>query len=284
VTVVDNASGDGSPDMVESEFPQVRLFRSGENLGFPRANNVALPRARGDYVLLLNPDTIIADNSLFGEWVSFMDNHREAGASGPRLTHGNGTHQVGDAGFRPSLTTVFFHAVFLSKLFPRLFKGLFLGSVGADRPMEVDWISGAAFMVRRSILPETGLLNENIFMFAEDVEWGCRIRSFGYKVYYLPQIAVVHLQGASIKKHEDRVRMSLLWIESMRYVYSLLNGAGTLWLFNILLGLGFLLRAVLYCLLHWLGGGGSEAGTMSRIMAHSFLFALGSAGRPAGGR
>ena len=284
VSVVDNASGDGSPDMVEAEFPRVYLIRNRENLGFGRANNLAIPRAAGEYVLLLNPDTIIGDNSLFREWTSFMDNHPEAGASGARLTHADGKHQVGDGGFRPSLAAVFFHALFLSKVFPRLFKGLFLGPVGKTLPMEVDWISGAAFMVRKSILPETGLLNEHIFMFAEDVEWGCRIRSFGYKVYYLPQITIVHLQGASIKKREDRIRMSFLWIESMRYVYSLLYGARTLWLFNILLGLGFLLRAVVYRLFYRIGRGGSEAEIMSRIMARSFLFALAGVEKTAPGR
>jgi N-acetylglucosaminyl-diphospho-decaprenol L-rhamnosyltransferase len=280
VIVVDNASTDGSPAMVETEFPRVRLYRNMENLGFSRANNLAIPGAAGEYVLLLNPDTIVNDNALFKEWVSFMDDHREAGASGCRLVYPGGKHQVGDAGFRPSLKSMFFYATFLSRIFPRRFEGLFLGFVGTDRVMEVDWVSGAAFMVRKSILPEAGLLDENIFMFAEDVEWGCRIRSLGYRVYYLPQIAIIHLQGATIKRNEDRKKMSFLWIKSMRYVYSMLNGARTLWLFDVLLSFSFLLRAVLYCLFSCFGANG-EAGVRSNIMFHSFLFALSGMGKPA---
>ena len=280
VIVVDNASSDGSPDMVKKEFPGVHLLCNGENVGFSRANNLAIPGAAGEYVLLLNSDTIIEDNSILGEWVAFMDGHPEAGASGCRLTYPGGAHQVGDAGFRPSLKTLFFYSFFLSRLFPRVFKGLFLGSVDANREMEVDWVSGAAMMVRKSVLPEAGLLDEDIFMFAEDIEWGCRIGSKGYKVYYLPGIAIVHLQGASVKKHEDRKKMSFLWIESVRYVYSMLNGANALWLFDLVLGSGFLLRAVLYFLFSCFSANG-EARAKSRIMFHSSLFTLRGMGKPA---
>jgi N-acetylglucosaminyl-diphospho-decaprenol L-rhamnosyltransferase len=281
VLVVDNASTDGSPAMVEAEFPHVRLFRNTENLGFSKANNFAIPTAQGEYVLLLNSDTIVNDTSLLKEWVSFMDDHREAGASGCRLVHPDGTHQVGDGGFRPSLKSVFFYVTFVSRIFPRRFKGLFLGSLGTDLPMEVDWVSGAAFMVRKSILPETGLLDEDIFMFAEDVEWGCRIRSAGYKVYYLPHIAITHLQGASIKGYEERKKMSVLWIKSMRHVYSMLNGSRTLVLLDILLSFGFLLRAVLYFLFSCFARNDAPK-TMSRIMFHSFLFVLSRMEKTAG--
>ena len=103
VIVVDNASTDGSPATVEAEFPCVHLFRNTENLGFSKANNPAMPAAQGEYVLLLNSDTIVKDNALFKKWVSFMDDHRGAGASGCRLVNPDGTHQVGDGGFRPCL-------------------------------------------------------------------------------------------------------------------------------------------------------------------------------------
>jgi N-acetylglucosaminyl-diphospho-decaprenol L-rhamnosyltransferase len=280
VIVVDNASTDGSPDMVKTEFPRVRLLRNAENLGFSKANNLAIPDAAGEYVLLLNSDTIVKETTLFKEWVSFMDDHREAGASGCKLVYPDGTHQVGDGGFRPSLKSLFVYATFLSRVFPRRFRGLFLGATGTDRVTEVDWVSGAAFMVRKSILPDTGLLNEDIFMFAEDIEWGCRIRSLGHSVYYLPYIEITHLQGASIKRHEDRKRMSFLWIESMRYVYSMLNRTRTLWPFDILLSFSFLIRAMLYFLFSCFVANG-EARTRSRIMFHSFLFALSRMGKPA---
>lgn len=118
VIVVDNASSDCSVEMVRQRFPQVRLMVNQENLGFTRANNRAIERTSGEYVLLLNPDTIILGNHTVMDWLSFMDEHRDAGASGCKLVFPDGSHQVGDAGFRPTLGSVASYALFLSRMSP----------------------------------------------------------------------------------------------------------------------------------------------------------------------
>ncbi len=253
IIVVDNASADGSPQMVAATFPTVRLICNNENLGFAKANNQAMKEAEGDYILLLNSDTVVPDNQIFTEWLSFMDIHRESGASGCRLVKADGAHWVGDAGFKPSLGTIFGYSFFLSKLFPGRFKGLFLNYHVEAAAAEVDWVSGAALLVRRTILPEVGILDENIFMYAEDVEWGCRIRSRGYKIFYLPELVIIHLVGASTKKHEEGV-FSYLWIENLRRLYQRFNPKQPLFLFDLIFATGFLLRSFLYLLVYMASG------------------------------
>jgi len=253
IIVVDNASADGSPQMVAATFPTVRLICNGDNLGFAKANNQALKEAQGDYILLLNSDTVVPDNRIFSEWLSFMDRHGEAGASGCRLVKADGDHWVGDAGFKPSLGSIFSYSFFLSRLFPGIFKGLFLNYHVTAPAAEVDWVSGAAFLVRRAILPEVGLLDENVFMYAEDVEWGCRIRSRGYKIFYLPGPVIIHLVGASAKKHKAG-GFSHLWIENLRRLYGRFNPGQPLFLFDLIFAAGLLLRSFLYLVVYMASG------------------------------
>jgi GT2 family glycosyltransferase len=245
IIVVDNASSDGSPQMVMTAFPSVRLICNIENLGFARANNQAIREAKGDYILLLNSDTVVPDNHIFSEWLAFMDNHHEAGASGCRLVKADGDHWVGDAGFKPSLGSILSYSFFLSKFFPGIFKGLFLNYHVTAPAAEVDWISGAAFMVRRAILPEVGLLDETVFMYAEDVEWGCRIRSKGYQIFYLPGPVIIHLVGSSTKRHKEG-GYSHLWIENLRRLYGRFNPGQPLFLFDLIFAAGLLLRSFFY--------------------------------------
>ena len=248
VILFDNGSEDGTPDMVEAEFPQVSLIRHHENLGFPKANNRAIEHAQGDYIVLLNSDTVIIEPSVFSQWVEFMDRHPEAGASGCRLQYPDGNHQVGDAGFQPGLATVFNYAFFLSKIFPRLFRGLFVSYTGSG-PVEVDWICGADLMVRRSILPEVGVLDEDIFIFAEDIEWGCRIKSKGHKVYYLPDLRIVHLHGATTDKYPTM--FSGMPLKNLRGLYRSFNPRQPLILYDLIISTGFLLRCTLYWLMFY---------------------------------
>lgn len=246
VIVVDNASSDGSPAMVRKEFPAVRLFINNSNLGFAKANNQGLAAACGEYNLLLNSDTLINDPQLFARWTSFMDQHPEAGASGCRLVFPGGAYQVGDAGFRPSLLTALNFSLFLSKLFPQHCRGLFLQDEKPTRPFEVDWVSGADFLVRKSVLPLTGLLDASIFMYAEDIEWGCRIREYGYKIYYLPHLEIVHLQGASSVRDRSPNTYSVSWLQNIRNLYAYARPGPSVYLFDAALCLGYALRAGLY--------------------------------------
>jgi N-acetylglucosaminyl-diphospho-decaprenol L-rhamnosyltransferase len=280
IIVVDNASSDGSVTMVEEAFPEVVLICNPRNLGFARANNQALRVARGAYVLLLNSDTIIKQGGLWEAWLAFMDSHPYAGASGCRLIYPDGSHQVGDAGFRPDPTTTCNYALFLTHLSPSRFNGLFLSYRKLSAPLEVDWVCGAALLVRASILDQVGLLDEKHFMYAEDVEWGCRIKSQGFAVYYLPHLEIIHLQGASTRKQEDSKEFSLLWLANLRRLYSFYHGSRGLLLFDLMLSFGFLLRSVFYYLLS-LKQAGENLRAKSFRMAKCLEFCLRQVGNRA---
>ncbi len=239
--VVDNASSDGSPEAVLAEFKDARLLRNDANLGFAAANNQGIRAARGEYVLLLNSDTLVPEGDIFAEWVGFMDEHPDVAASGCRLTWPDGRHQTGDAGHRPSLGTLLNHALFLSRLAPWRLRGLFAVGVGPGPPRAVDWVSGAALLARRSALDVVGLLDESFFMYAEDVEWCCRMRSLGYAVAYLPGLRIVHLQGGSAAPG-----VGVRWLESLQRLYASYHPREPRFLFRVVLAAGFLLRAGLY--------------------------------------
>ena len=246
VIVVDNASYDGSSKLVEKEFPRVKLIRNETNVGYTKANNQGIKLAQGDYILLLHSDTIISDNKILAKWVSFMDLHPDAGASGCRLVLPNGQHQEGDAGFKPSLSSIINYSMFLSLLSPQKFKSLFLDYKKLPKEIEVDWVNGAGFLVRKSILDKTGPLKEDLIMFTEDIEWGCRIRASGHKIFYLPYLELIHFSGASLKKRDDKNEFSLMWIENLRRLCFLNKNKRSFFLYDLALLNGFYLRAVLY--------------------------------------
>ena len=243
--IIDNNSTDGSSQMVAEEFPMARLIINNSNEGFARANNKALKGAQSRYALLLNSDTIVPDTGIFDKWISFMDRHPEAGASGCKLIKADGAHWVGDAGYKPSIATIFSYAFFLSKIFPVRFHGIFLNYDASAEATEVDWISGAAFLVRRKILDEVGLLDENVFMYAEDVEWGCRIKDKGHKIFYLPWMVIIHLVGASTNKNKGHA-YSNLWLENLRHLYGKFNPDQPIFIFDIIFSVGLLMRSFLY--------------------------------------
>ena len=226
--------------------PRGPFVRNTVNQGFAKANNQALGMCAGEYICLLNPDVRINDGTLFTRWIAFMDAHGEAGASGCKLVFPDGSHQVGDGGFRPGIASAANYALFLSKCFPRRAKGLFVSSATLSKEMEVDWVCGAGLMVRSSILAKTGLLDEGTFMYAEDVEWGCRIRSYGYKVYYLPFLQIVHYQGMSMKAGHLGKTASTLWLENLRRLYKRLHPHEPPFFYDAVMSFGFLLRAGLY--------------------------------------
>jgi GT2 family glycosyltransferase len=243
--IVDNNSTDGSQEMVSAEFPMARLIKNNSNEGFARANNRGLREVQGRYVLLLNSDTIIPDTGIFGKWISFMDGHPEAGASGCKLIKADGSHCVGDAGYKPSVGSILSYAFFLSKIFASSFHGIFLNYHVSAEATAVDWISGAAFMVRRSILVKVGLLDENVFMYAEDVEWGCRIKANGHKIFYLPELVIIHLVGGSSRKNNGHA-YSNLWLENLRRLYAKFNPDQPIFIFDLIFAAGLLMRAFLY--------------------------------------
>lgn len=185
VIVIDNASTDGSGQMVQKEFPQVILIANKENLGFARGNNQGLNQASGKLVLLLNSDTVVKPGAL-EKMVKFMDQHPEAGTIGPKLLNEDGSLQASVGKF-PSLPVV------LVMLFKEHFGGSQLVRRSYDQTRSVDWVMGAALMVRKEILDKTGLMDEEIFMYYDEVEWCYRIKKAGFQIYFYPEAEITHL-------------------------------------------------------------------------------------------
>ena len=210
VTVVDNASQDGSIEMVRKEFPQARAIASPTNGGFARANNIglrtygfgqnqplaSLPR----YALLLNPDTEVPPTAL-AEMIALMDRRPELGAAGPRLVLPDGRLDKACRRAFPTPMSFVYRGLGLSKLFPThpRFGQYNLTYLPEDEETEVDSVVGAFMIVRREALEAVGLLDESFFMYGEDLDWAFRIKQAGWKIWYYPKVTVFHHKGAASK-------------------------------------------------------------------------------------
>jgi len=201
VFVVDNNSADGSCSMVLREFPEIILIKNNENRGFSAANNQALKRASGRYILLLNPDTIVEENT-FKSCISFMENHHDAGATGVRMIDGKGKLLPESKRALPTPRTALFKMSGLSYLFPksRFFNKYYLGHLNSLETTKADIISGAFMFLRSEAVRKTGLLDEEFFMYGEDVDYSYRLQKAGYCNYYFPEVKIIHYKGESTKK------------------------------------------------------------------------------------
>lgn len=201
VIVVDNDSSDGSPEMVESSFPSVVLLRQTENLGFSRGNNVGIRAANGRYILLLNSDTEVLGDALEKMCVH-MEAHHDIGVLGAKLLNPDHSIQLSCRRF-PSYRTALFHRYsILTRLFPRnrYSSEYLMTRTGHEEVMEVDWVSGACLLARREAVIGVGLLDEEFFMYAEDVDWCYRMKRAGWRVVYFPAAEVMHHIGKSSRK------------------------------------------------------------------------------------
>lgn len=197
VIVVDCASSDGSVEMVRREFPWVRLIASDENLGYARGNNLGVTRATGRYVLILNPDTEIVGDALT-RMVHYLDAHPMVGALGPGLRYPDGALQSSRRRF-PTLATAFCESTLLHQWFPknRVARRYHMSDRPADAPQQVDWLVGAALMIRREAWQQAGPLDEGFFMYFEELDWCRRCRAAGWEIHYLPAAQIVHHEGKS---------------------------------------------------------------------------------------
>ncbi|HEX5831006.1 MAG TPA: glycosyltransferase family 2 protein [Gemmatimonadaceae bacterium] len=204
VWVVDNASGDGTVEMVAAEFPQVHLVASPTNDGFARANNRVLREVRSDYVLLLNPDTVVLDDA-FTRPIEFLRRTPRAGMVTCRLVKRDGTLDLACRRAFPTPFDGFCRAAGLSRLFPRSprFARYNLTYLDEMLPARVDAVNGAFMLVRREAMAEVGLLDEDYFMYMEDLDWCFRFATHGWHVYYDPSAVVVHLKGESGKQSSE---------------------------------------------------------------------------------
>ncbi len=207
--VVDNASTDGSAGIATRDFPNVLLIRNTANLGFARANNQGIRATDGEYVLLLNSDTVIPQGAL-AALAGFLGAHPEAGAVGPRLLRPDGTPQPFAFGGDPSPVYL------LRRGFSRLALHRYLHDWATGEILGCDWVSGACLMARRAAIEAAGLLDENIFMYFEDADWCLRMRRAGWRVYYDPQISITHIGGQSLRQNPAARRA---YQDSLRYFY-----------------------------------------------------------------
>jgi GT2 family glycosyltransferase len=201
VIVVDNASEDGSVEMLRRDFPRVRLIANRSNLGFSRANNLGLKLSRGEFCLLINPDTIVQENVL-RVMLDFFQSHPQAGLGGCKILNPDGTFQSACRRSFPTPWVALTKIVGLGTLFPksRTFGRYNLTYRNIDESYEVDAISGSFMMVRRTVYEQVGGFDEDFFMYGEDLDWCYRIQHAGWKVFYVHTTSIIHYKGESTRR------------------------------------------------------------------------------------
>jgi len=208
IIVVDNASTDESPDMVKTLFPNVKIIRNAENLGFPKGNNIGVQASRGKYVYLLNSDIKVCAGCL-DALADYLDQNPNVGMVGPKILNRDLTHQSSCRRF-PTLWNNFCEVTGLVKIFPgsSLFSGEHMFYFKGDRLLDADVLVGCFWTVRREAVNEFGLLDEGFFMFAEDLDWCKRFWEAGWRVVFYPDVQAIHYRGGSSTK-KDAVWLAL---------------------------------------------------------------------------
>ena len=201
VWVVDNNSVDGSVEMVKEKFPNVKLLDSKENLGFSRGNNLAMSQSEGKYTLLLNPDTLVEEDT-FEKVIKFMDDHPDAGGLGVKMVDGKGHFLPESKRSLPTPSVAFYKIFGLSGLFPKSkrFGKYHCGHIDKNETSEIEILSGAFMLMRKEALDKIGLLDEDFFMYGEDIDLSWRLIKGGYKNYYFADTRIIHYKGESTKK------------------------------------------------------------------------------------
>ena len=201
VLLVDNASIDGSVEVIAEQYPEVHLIANQENVGFSKANNQAIRQANGKYILLLNPDTVLQEDTL-AICYQYMENHQQVGALGVRMIDGSGTFLPESKRALPTAWNSITKLLGLSSLFPRSkrFNGYALGHLPADERHNIEVLCGAFMFMPKAVLDKIGLLDERFFMYGEDIDLSYRVLKGGYQVHYIPDTTIIHYKGESTKK------------------------------------------------------------------------------------
>lgn len=208
VFVVDNDSADGSAAMVANEHSWVKLIANKDNLGFAAANNQALKESKGEYILLLNPDTEVRAGAV-SHLIRFLQEHRNVAVVAPQLLNSDGSIQRSCRAF-PTFEGMFYELIGLSKLFPDhpIFGNYKMLDFDHTEEREVDQPEGACLMMRRAVIDEVGPLDEGFFMLFEEVDWCYRIKQAGWQIWFTPGAQVVHHYGQSIKQVKAKMIVS----------------------------------------------------------------------------
>jgi len=210
VIVVDNASSDGTVAHIKQDFPDVTIIANKENRGFAAANNQGIKKARGQYLFFLNPDTIVHPLSL-DVLMNFMDGNSDAGACGPKLLNDDGTTQPSVRRFPTFRGALYRHTVFrFLGIFRSEYKKWLMKDFNYDREMDVDEVTGAALMVRRSVIDRIGGMDESFFMYYEEVDLCYRIKQSGWRTVFVPDAVVTHLGGRSASQISVMSRILML--------------------------------------------------------------------------
>jgi GT2 family glycosyltransferase len=201
IIVIDNASDDGSVEFLKEKFPQVKLIVNQKNLGFGKANNIGLKQATGKYILLINPDTIVAEDT-FEKMIQFFETNKNVGLAGCKILNPDGTLQLACRRSFPGPWTSFTKVTGLSLLFPKskLFARYNLTYLDENQSYEVDAISGSFMIMRREVYKKVGGFDEQFFMYGEDLDICYRIQKAGFKVFYVHTTQIIHYKGESTKR------------------------------------------------------------------------------------
>ncbi len=216
VIVVDNASSDGSLAMVREMFPKVQVIANTENRGFTGGNNQGIEAATGEYLLILNPDTEVIADAL-PRLVKYAQQHPNAGLIAPQLLNPDGTIQSSKRRF-PGLATLFLESTWLQKVAPRRsLRRYYTQDLSDHHTHKVDWVTGAAMLVRREVVDQVGGLDENFFMYSEELDWCHRIKASGWHIVYYPDARIIHYEG---KSSEQVVVARHIYFQSSKVYYA----------------------------------------------------------------
>jgi GT2 family glycosyltransferase len=249
IIVVDNNSTDNSRELVRDKFPKVKLVENNSNLGYAKANNIGIKKAKGKLLLLLNSDTQITKDSI-SILVKSMIYDKSLGVVGGKLLNFDGSTQQ-SAGYTPHLSKIFFWMTFLDDIF---FLQQFLkpyhitNQLFYNKLNYVDWVSGACFLVRKDIIRDVGQIDEKIFMYGEEVEWCYRIKRAGYKILYTPKAIIYHHKGASAEKNVENAGI-VEEFNSLLYFFKMHKSYWQKIVLKILLIYGALLRIILFAII-----------------------------------
>jgi N-acetylglucosaminyl-diphospho-decaprenol L-rhamnosyltransferase len=217
IIVVDSASSDGTPEAIRIRYPQVRLIASDENLGFAKGNNRGIVEAHGDFLLLLNADTVVRGDAL-AILINYLQEHPNVGMVGPRILNADETTQSSRRRY-PTLPVLFLESTWLQSLAPRQqLDHFYVADIADSEEQIVDWITGAAMLVRREVLNDIGGLDEGFFMYSEELDWCHRIGNAGWKIAYTPAAEIVHYGG---KSSEQVAPARHIYFQSSKVRYTL---------------------------------------------------------------
>ncbi len=251
VFVVDNNSVDGSVILIKEKFPDVHLIENKVNTGFSVANNQALRISQGEYVLLLNPDTVVQEDT-FTKIVTFMDSHPDAGGLGVKMLDGQGNFAPESKRGLPTPEVAFYKMFGFSRFFPKSkrFGKYHLSYLSEDELNEIDVMSGAFMLIRKTVLDKIGFLDETFFMYGEDIDLSYRIKQAGYKNYYFPDTQIIHYKGESTKR--SSLNYVVIFYKAMAiFSKKHFSGSHAFW-FNALIHLAIFLKASLALLSRFL--------------------------------